>query len=232
MKNSIPLKVWEKVTTILVDFDGTLADSHPRLFQAYQKFMQLNGKVGIPEDFQALIGYTISEIVHIIIKKHHLKSAHAELLTSYEKILDQVYKHEIDLLPGALDTLNYLKSQNIPMAVVSAADRSLAEPFLHRHKIYDYFKVIVAAEGATIPGKPAPDLYILALKLMGINPTQAIAIEDSEGGVASAIGAGIYTIFLKNPVHQALKKEYFNKVEANGWDEVRKLLTERPFGRH
>lgn len=231
MTSSIPQKVWKNITTILVDFDGTIADSHPRLFQAYQKFMKLNGREGTHPDFKELIAFTLTEIVQKIIDKHQLKTPHAALLLSYEKILEQVFEHEIEMVPGALETLTFIKNQNIPMAVVSAADRSLVEPFLIRHKIHDYFKAIAAAEGATIPGKPAPDLYILALKLMGINPTQAIAIEDSEGGVASAIGAGIFTVFLKNPTHEKLKKEYHNIVEANGWSEVLQILQERPFGR-
>ena len=231
MPPTIPAKVWQHITTILVDFDGTLADSHPRLYEAYQKFMRLNGREGTADDFQSLIGHNLPEIVARLAEKHGLKAPKEQLLLSYEKIFEQVYEHEIDMLPGALTTLNYLKDQKIPMAVVSAADKTLVEPFLHRHKIYDYFKVIIAPERASIPGKPAPDLYILALKLMGVNPTQAIAIEDSEGGVASANGAGIFTIFLKNPVHPKLKKEYYNKVDAENWNEILKILSEKPLRR-
>lgn len=231
MTPSIPTKVWQNITAILVDFDGTLADSHPRLFEAYQKFMRLNSREGTAPEFQALIGHNLPEIVDRIREKHQLKAPKEQLLLSYEKIFEQVYEHEIDMLPGALATLNFLREQKIPMAVVSAADKTLVEPFLHRHKIYDYFKVIVAPKRASIPGKPAPDLYILALKLMEVNPTQAIAIEDSEGGVASAIGAGVFTIFLKNPVHPHLKREYHNKVDAENWDEIRKILSEKPFRR-
>lgn len=223
MIHSIPKNVWNLLTTVLVDFDGTLADSYPRLYLAYKTFMELNGKVANMDDFKELIGYTLPEVVEKISEKHHLKSPPQQLLESYRTIMKQVYNHEIKIFPGALEVLQFLRKKQLTLAMVTAADRSLVEPFLERHGIRDYFKLIVAPTG-NMPGKPAPDLYKHALNLLGINSTQAIALEDSITGIASATGAGIYTILIRNFLHEKLEKEYFNVIEAQNWEEVGKIF--------
>ncbi len=225
MHSWIPKQVWKNITTIFIDFDGTLADSHPRLFQAYKTFMELNGRTATIEEFKELVGPTLPEIVTKIIQKYGLKSSTEQLLSSYRSIMDQVYTYEIKLFPGVPEVLEFLKNHGFRLAVVTSADKRYVVPFLKRHKIDHYFNNIFTPEGP-IPGKPAPDIYIQALKAMHVDFTHALAIEDSEAGVSSAIAAGIYTVFLKNSPQDKLKKEYFNVVQADGWNGLHNLLNE------
>ena len=225
MHSWIPKQVWKNITTIFIDFDGTLADSHPRLFQAYKTFMELNGRTAPIEEFKSLVGPTLPEIVAKIIEKHELKSSALQLLNSYGSIMDQVYAHEVKLFPGVPEVLEFLKSHGFRIAVVTSANKRYVDPFLKKFNIEHYFDAVFTADG-TMPGKPAPDLYIQALKAMRLEFTHALAVEDSEAGVESAIAAGIYTIFLKNSPHDKLQKEYYNVVQADGWDGLNKLLHE------
>lgn len=225
MHSWIPKQVWKNINTVFIDFDGTLADSHPRLFQAYKKFMELNGRSATIEEFKSLVGPTLPEIVEKIIEKHGLKSSAEQLLNSYGAIMDQVYAHEVNLFPGALEVLEFLKKQGFRIAIVTSAKDRYVEPFLAKFKIRHYFDHLFCSDG-TLPGKPAPDMYIRALKEMHVEFTQALAIEDSEAGIQSAIAAGIYTVFLKNTPYDILKKDYYNVVQADSWDGLNKLLNE------
>lgn len=220
----IPATVWKHVNTALIDFDGTLVNSYPRLFSAYKRFMELNAKPATYDDFKELIGYTLAEIVEKVIHKHQLKSAPAQLIDSYQSIMKQVYQFEIHLYQGAVETLELLKRHNIALALVTAADRSLVEPYLEKQQIAHYFQEIVTPL-PDMAGKPAPDLYLHALDLMQVDATQAIALEDSPSGIASATSAGIYTILIRNTFHEKLHKDYDNVSEADNWTEVASMLS-------
>lgn len=219
----IPKLVWKNVKAVLIDFDGTLADSYPRLFSAFKQFMELNGQTGTKEEFKQLIGYTLPEIVQKIIENHKLKTPKEDLVASYRKIMEQVYNYEIGIFPGAIDVLEDLKNRKLELAIVTSADLPLVEKFLAQHRIRHYFKHVVAPT-ANLRGKPNPDLYNHALHLLGIHSTQAIAIEDSISGIGATVAAGIYTILIRNFLHEKLDKEYYNILEAQNWDEVGQIF--------
>jgi beta-phosphoglucomutase-like phosphatase (HAD superfamily) len=81
----------------------------------------------------------------------------------------------------------------LPMAVVTGGFRDVVVPSLDTVGITDLFDVIVTADDVT-DSKPAPDLYLRAMELMGVRPDECVVYEDSEIGMASARAAGIRTV--------------------------------------
>jgi putative hydrolase of the HAD superfamily len=60
--------------------------------------------------------------------------------------------------------------------------------------------VIVAADGDVARAKPQPDLYVEALERLGLQPSEAIAFEDSVNGIRAAKGAGVFVVAVPNPI--------------------------------
>ncbi len=98
------------------------------------------------------------------------------------------------LLPGAADCIRRL-SAKVPLAIASGALRVEIESVLNGVHLRHFFTHIVAS-GETGRAKPAPDPYLRAASLLGVLPSNCVAIEDSKWGLESARGAGLRTVAL------------------------------------
>ena len=81
----------------------------------------------------------------------------------------------------------------LPMAVVTGGFRDVIIPSLDTVGITGLFDPIVTADDV-VDSKPAPDLYLRAMAMLGVAPERCVAYEDSEIGMASARAAGVGTV--------------------------------------
>lgn len=100
------------------------------------------------------------------------------------------------LLPGAAAAVESLAAR-WPLALASSANRPVIEAVLDASGLARFFKVTVSSEEVA-RGKPAPDVYLAAASLLGVDPTSAVAIEDSANGIRSAARAGMLVVALPN----------------------------------
>ena len=123
----------------------------------------------------------------------------------FEEIWEAVVKEEetqaeITGLPhkkGLLILLDKLKSLGIPLAVATSADSTRAHWKLEWAGILDRFNFFACAEEVK-NGKPAPDIFLLAAKKLGIEPADCVGFEDSPAGLAGLASAGIPSVFVKD----------------------------------
>nr|WP_245325347.1 HAD-IA family hydrolase [Microbacterium amylolyticum] len=93
--------------------------------------------------------------------------------------------------PGSLALVRLLMSCGVPVSVVSSSKN--ARPVLAAAGIEDLFPVIVdgvVAEERHLPSKPAPDVFLVAAKEMGVEPARSVVVEDATSGVASGAAGG------------------------------------------
>jgi HAD superfamily hydrolase (TIGR01509 family) len=108
------------------------------------------------------------------------------------RLLAEVRGIEPRPLPGVLALLELL-GERIPLAVASNSPRSVVAHLLERLEVADRFRAVVTADD--VPrGKPAPDVYVEACRLLGEDPSEAVAFEDSSIGARSARAAGAVVI--------------------------------------
>jgi len=99
----------------------------------------------------------------------------------------------IPLKSGAAELLQELKGFGVPMAVATSTSTSRAMRKLQRSGIMQHFDVIVGGDQVA-RSKPCPDIYLRAAEGLRIQPERCLALEDSENGVRSAMGAGMQVI--------------------------------------
>jgi HAD superfamily hydrolase (TIGR01509 family) len=114
---------------------------------------------------------------------------------------DARYRHLIQhqdiALPGVIETLECLRGR-YRMAIVSTAHRADIELIHRDRRILDFFELVIAFEDCA-RAKPDPEPYLQALRgFCADNPGEAIAIEDSSRGLASAVAAGIDCVVVRN----------------------------------
>lgn len=99
-----------------------------------------------------------------------------------------LFKDGIPWMPGARETLDLIAAQGIAMALVTNTERELADEALGTLG-RDRFTVTVCGDEVEL-GKPAPDPYLRAADLLGIDPADCLAVEDSPTGTQAARAAG------------------------------------------
>ena len=95
--------------------------------------------------------------------------------------------------PGVRRLLKILADARIPCAVASSTHRAEVERRLERAGLLGHFAALCGGD-EVVHGKPAPDLYLLALQRLGATASTSIAFEDSGHGVQAALAAGLATV--------------------------------------
>lgn len=202
---------------LLVDLDGTLADTVGALYELYRNLLTPYGIIGTEAEFSELNGKSLKEIVAFLKARYHLPVAEEKFFEDYQSYVRALYQ-EIPLFPFVDQTLEMVKEAGVKLVLVTSAHMQLARLFLESHDLT--LDAIQTSEG--LPGKPSPEIYKSALQLAGVGPELAVAIEDSENGFKAAAGAGIYTLRLDSRV----KGVEWNKGYAGvqDWEVIYKIL--------
>lgn len=101
--------------------------------------------------------------------------------------------------PGVHALVRRLDALKIPRAIATGAHRATVRRHLSMHAMEASFQAIVAHEDCII-GKPAPDPFLAAAALLGVEPANCLVIEDSYNGVRSAAAAGMMTVMVPDTV--------------------------------
>ncbi|MEK7245708.1 MAG: HAD family phosphatase, partial [Pseudomonadota bacterium] len=179
---------------LLLDLDGTLADSLGVMKVVYRRFMQEEGLTPTDAEFDRLNGPTLAEGVRILKHIHGMAAPEAELLARYQALVEEVYG-SVPPSAGARALLEAAKVRGLTVGVVTSNGEARTRAWLARTGLDGLVDVVVGSESVA-RGKPAPDPYRLALKRAGVAAETALAVEDSPLGAKAARTAGIPTFAL------------------------------------
>ncbi|HML00785.1 MAG TPA: HAD family phosphatase [Acidimicrobiales bacterium] len=107
------------------------------------------------------------------------------------------YEEGLPLLPGALEAVRRL-GRRWRLGLASSANRVVIDRVLDLAGVGELFAVTVSSEEVA-RGKPAPDVYLEALRRLAVGAETCVAVEDSANGVRSALGAGMHVVVVPNP---------------------------------
>lgn len=182
------------LSALLIDLDGTLADSLHVMQSVYKQFLARFTVQPSEAEFQKLNGPPLLDIVRYLKAQHSLPGDERSLLLQYEQLIDGAYQSVKPAL-GAESLLKMAKKHSYAIAVVTSNTYKRAEAWLKITGLQSYITCIIAGDRIT-QGKPHAEPYLLALKELVCLPSCAVAIEDSKQGAQSAIAAGVNTFML------------------------------------
>ena len=176
------------LAAVLFDMDGLLVDTEPLWLETETEVMARLGAPWTPEDQQALLGGSMARTVDYLLARA-TRPAPPETVERWmiEGVLARVRAGRVVVQPGVRELLAEVAHAGLPHALVTSSQRVFAEAVLDATGIT--FPLTVCAEDATA-GKPDPEPYLLAAKLLDVDPVRCVALEDSPNGVASATAAG------------------------------------------
>jgi HAD superfamily hydrolase (TIGR01509 family) len=178
------------------DMDGTLVDTEPYWLSAETRLVEQHGGVWSEADGLQLVGSSLERSA-IILQSRGVALGVDEIVSVLtDRVLEQIAV-SVPWRPGARELLASLRDQGIPTALVTMSIGRMASRVAEAIG-FPAFDVIVSGDQVA-DGKPAPDCYLLAARMLGTDPAQSVAIEDSEYGVAAAVAAGMATLAV--PLH-------------------------------
>jgi HAD superfamily hydrolase (TIGR01509 family) len=186
---------------LLFDFDGLLVDTESVARLAYEELYREHGYELPLDQWATLIGtigapWDPDAHLEELVGRPLDRAALAERRRTRELGLADLE----ELRPGVEDYFSDAERLGLKTAVVSSSDTSWIQRHLSRLGRLEGLDAIVAANGDTARAKPRPDLYLEALELLGLEPGEAIAFEDSPNGIRAAKSAGLFCVAVPNPI--------------------------------
>ena len=180
---------------ILFDMDGVLVDSEPLFHKAVNMMVELCGAAPITEEEnnRYLLGTTVEETWIRVKELRDVPQTPEELLAGYNEVVKEVLRSDLVPRPGVKDLIAEAQRRGLPIAVASSSLREWVNLKLSVIGLTDAFTIKLGGDDIE-NGKPAPDIYIKAARLIGLEASECIAIEDSPIGLAAASSSGAYTV--------------------------------------
>jgi HAD superfamily hydrolase (TIGR01509 family) len=213
---------------LLFDFDGLLVDTESPSRLAFEELYREHGHE-LPYDQWATLVGTIGASFDPVGHLEELvgRPLDREALAQRRRAREHGLTDLEELRPGVEEYFVEAARLGLKTAVVSSSDDEWIERHLSRLGRLDGLDAIVAANGDTARAKPRPDLYLDALRRLGLEPDEAIAFEDSPNGVRAAKAAGIACVAVPNPITATLALDEADLVLESLADVPLRELLER-----
>jgi len=186
---------------VLFDMDGTLFDSEVLWDVAINELAASFGAVVPLETRLAMVGTSMHDSMELL--HHGIGQPWRDGPASAEWInerVGQLFETSLVWRPGARELLHEVRAAGVPTALVTATRRKLVEVAVETAGRHNFDVLVCGDEVART--KPHPEPYETAARLLGVDVTRCVAIEDSPTGVASALAAG--AVVLAVPHHVPL----------------------------
>lgn len=180
----------------LFDFDGVLVDTEKYHYLSWCKAAELVGYSFSWEEYLPLKSTGNTLITQYLCDRSG-KAVSPELFERMRQTKLETFTQlvtdlsEKDVLPGMRDFLTWLNLQNVRLAVASSSSTSAG--LARRFDLDHHFGAIIDGN-RKLPRKPAPDTFLLAAQLLGLEPGECIVFEDSLAGIEAAANAGMPVI--------------------------------------
>jgi len=187
---------------VVFDMDGVLVDTEALHFAAIRMALEKYDVKSSREDMLKLAGTNYPAFISKLVQKSGKSLDVAPIVKdawdNFNAAIDSV-----QTMPGSEKLLDEVMNK-LKITVASGCAKDLVLRILEKADLINFFnKVDIVGIDEVKNPKPAPDVYLLAVKKLGLNPNECVAIEDTSSGMTAAKDAGLYcvvvpTIFSKN----------------------------------
>lgn len=223
------MKKFNDIKGFIFDLDGVISTTSNLHSKAWQEIANEVGTKWTKELANNLKGVSRMDSLNLILKSgnqnHNYMAKQKKYLTDkknsiYLRLVNQLTPY--DVLPGIKDFLESLIRNNYLIALASASKNS--SEVLKRLKLTRFFPKIV--DPSTLKhGKPSPDIYLEAAKLLKLNPEQCAGIEDAKAGVDAINAANEISIGIGNKDILKQADIVFSNTEKLTLDNIKKFTT-------
>ena len=208
---------------LLWDMDGTIVDTEPYWMSAEYRLAERHGGTWSHAHSLNLVGNDLIDSGRYIRE-------HAGVDLSPERIVDELLDdvvrqvaEEVPWRPGARELLEEAARTGLSCALVTMSYQRFVDPILAALPEGTFAEVVTG--DSVSHGKPHPEPYLTAAKLLGVHPEDCLAIEDSDPGTTSAVAAGCLVLVIPNhvPVNTGERRIHRDTLEGLTLTDLRGL---------
>ncbi len=215
----------DNIAAIIFDMDGVIVDSEPRHERAFlEVFEQMGYGQTHGMDFPQYYGRSDRALWIDFIAKHQPPWSLDELAEWKQRRFLEIIRQEQPIFTGLPELIEKL-SARYRLAVASGSFHPVIDEVLNMKNLRRFFPVVVSVQDVP-KGKPAPDVFLRAAELLGVEASRCWVIEDAAAGVEAALAAGMRVIGITNSL-SAEKLARATRV-VQSYEEIERLLLPGP----
>jgi HAD superfamily hydrolase (TIGR01509 family) len=180
---------------VIFDLDGVLVDSEQVWDQSRKDVVAERGGAWTDSATTDMLGMSSKEWPVYMIERLGVPLSVEAINEAVVAAMLREYREHLPLLPGAREAVARMADAST-LGLASSSNRPIIDVVLQEMGVSERFAATVSSEEVA-RGKPAPDVYLQALRRLGADT--ATAIEDSDAGIRSAHAAGLYVVAIPNP---------------------------------
>ena len=196
----------------IFDVDGTLLDSLPIWRESTERFLKSKGITADAELGKALKNLSLEEGTIHIKNRYGLSESPEEVRAGIMKVIDDFYRNEAPLKPGAREFVEKMAERGIPMVLATTSDGESITAALKRLDMWKYFgRVFTSLELNT--NKREPFIFLKSAEYLGTMPEETVVFVDSVFAIEAANEAGCMTVALWDLSNDRLTDELKEKAD-------------------
>jgi beta-phosphoglucomutase family hydrolase len=177
---------------VLWDMDGVLVDTGEFHFQSWRVVLSAYGIPFSRKAFRDTFGMNNAGILSILLGDELTPELLSDISQEKERLFREAVQGHAEPLPGVLAWLERLQAAGFRQSIASSAPQANIDTLVDELGLRAYFDAIVS--GVDLPGKPQPDLFLKAARLLDVPPARCVVFEDAVAGVEAAVRAGMKCI--------------------------------------
>lgn len=191
-----------KLEAVLFDMDGVVIDSEPLWTDAERQLLARRMLEYSPQLKTAMMGRDAEEAVGLLINHYNLSEGVDEIIAERNQLIADLFRQFLRAMPHALQLVRSVQAAQIKTGLVSSSPQELVDLALSRLNVAELFDLVLSGDQVA-RGKPAPDIYLMAARKLGVSQADCLVIEDAPQGVAAAKAAGMCCLAISTSVSES-----------------------------
>ena len=209
---------------VIFDCDGVLVDSEPITNGVLCEMLnELGLDFDLERTIRTFMGKSVKDEI-AAIEAMIGRALPADWHAQFVRRRDEALAVSVGPIPGIRAVVERLVARGMPFAVASGADCAKMRLTLGRSGLLPFFERHMFGADMVPRAKPAPDVYELAMKTLGVPPNRTVVIEDTPTGIRAGVAAGATVYALASLNAPAVLLEAGASLTFGSMDEVPALL--------